>query len=130
MINRQDPNNLSAPYPFTEDSDFKEMLLHVIQYTRDEFHRRKTTTMVVSSPTIFYKVSSGEIVVGDKLRACSPKKQKILVTLSVTFLGGQWSTKHKKRNATVDKETMEKNILKIFGEKIPWKPKKKEKSSE
>jgi len=124
MINLQDPNNLSSPYPFTEGSDFKEMLLHVIQYVRDEFHRRKETVIIVSSPTVFYKVSSGEITVSEKLHECSPKKLKILVTLSLTFLGGQWSTKHKKRNATVDKKTMEKNIMKIFGEPIPWKPTK------
>jgi hypothetical protein len=98
------------------------MLLHVIEYIRGEFHRRnpKTDDIVVSSPTIFYKFSSGEIPIDKKLLECSPKKQKILITLSVTYLGGQWSTKHKKRNAIVSKTVMEENIIKIFGEKVPW----------
>ena len=124
MTNLQDPNNLSAPYPFTESSDFKEMLLQVIDYIRGEFEKRKDKKIIISSPLIYYKISSGEIPVSLKLDQCSDKKKKILVTLSITFLGGQWSTKHKKRNATVTKEVMEKNILKIFGEKIPWKPRK------
>jgi hypothetical protein len=126
MTNLQ--NEKVHPYPFSESSDFKEMLLHVIKYTRDEFYRRDKDRIVISSPTIFYKVSHGEITISDKLNGCSKKKLKILVTLSLTFLGGQWDTKHKKRNAIVDKTIMENKIIDIFGEKIPWK--KPEKSNQ
>lgn len=126
MIN----HHLQTPYNFSEESTFRMMLLHVIQYIRDEFHRQgNPKTTIISSPLINYKVTSGEITVEEELRQCSQKKTKILITLSVSFLGGQWSTKHKKRNAIVTKTVMEENILKIFGEKIPWKKTTKQKPS-
>ena len=113
---------IESPYPFSEDSDFKKILLWTIDYVRNEFKRQgDPETIIVSSPTVYYKVTTGELTMdSDIIENCSNKKIKMLITSSLTFLGGDWSTVHKKRNATITKTAMEKNIITIFGEKIPW----------
>ena len=113
---------VGKPYVFSEDSNFRLMLLDMLQYIRGELRSKKMKSMVVSSPTIYYKMTHDEIPVDEKLKSCSPNKLNILITLSLTYLGGEWTTKHKKRNATIKKETMENNVIKIFGKRVPWKP--------
>jgi hypothetical protein len=113
--------SLQTPYKFSEDSDFKRVMLVVINHIRGLFEDKGDMSIVVSSRTIQYKIEIGQIQVEEILKNMAPRKLRLLISLSMTFLGGQWETKHNRRNALMNKETMETQIKEIFGRSIPWK---------